>query len=138
VLTAFAATGVILSAVYLLWMFQKVMFGPNSNPKNQHLKDLSTRELAVFVPIIAAAFWLGVSPSTFLDKIDPAVQKTIGQFHAKYADDPDKGDTPRMLSKEAAAAALKPSIGAVGADALKGLKVLPSTVGTGAASPGGG
>ncbi len=96
-LTAFAATGVILSAVYLLWMFQKVMFGPNANPKNHGLRDLSVREWAVFAPILVGAFWLGLFPGTFLDRIDPAVTATIQQFHQKYAEAPESGVTPRLM-----------------------------------------
>ena len=97
VIAALAATGVILGAVYMLWMFQKVMFGPNANPKNHKLKDLSAREVAVFVPMIAMAFWLGMYPATFLDTIDPAVGKTLRAFSEKYADRPESADTPRLM-----------------------------------------
>ena len=92
-----ACSGVILGAVYMLWMFQKVMFGENANPKNHHLPDLSAREVAVFVPVVAMAFWLGLYPTTFLSKIDPAVSRTIAQFRVKYAEDPDSpAFTPRL------------------------------------------
>jgi len=96
-IAALAALGVILGAVYMLWMFQKVMFGPNSNPKNRELKDLSAREILYFIPIVAAAFWLGLHPATFLDRIDPAVTRTLVQFKEKYAQRPEAGDTPRMM-----------------------------------------
>jgi NADH-quinone oxidoreductase subunit M len=143
--TAFAALGVILSAVYLLWMFQKVMFGPNSNPKNQRLRDLSAREVMVFVPIVIAAFWLGIFPSTFLDRIDPAVAHTLAQFQAKYRVDPTTGDTPRLLTAQEAAAELPapaPAVlGAVhGEGGLVPARVVPppSTQLAAPASPGGG
>jgi NADH-quinone oxidoreductase subunit M len=84
VLAVISTTGVILSAVYMLFLFQKVMFGPVTQPRNRELKDLSARELAVFAPIVVMAFWLGIYPSTFLKDIDPAVQQTIGFFKAKY------------------------------------------------------
>jgi NADH-quinone oxidoreductase subunit M len=66
VYTVVAATGVIFAAVYMLWMFQRVMFGKLTNPANQSLHDLSKREIAVLVPIVVFIVWIGVYPSTFL------------------------------------------------------------------------
>jgi NADH-quinone oxidoreductase subunit M len=66
VYTIIAATGVILAAVYMLWMFQRVMFGKLANPANQSLLDLSKREIAVLVPIVVFIVWIGVYPSPFL------------------------------------------------------------------------
>jgi NADH-quinone oxidoreductase subunit M len=63
-----SATGVIFAACYMLWMFQRVMFGEVTNPKNQALQDLSQREIAIFVPLLIFIVWIGVYPSTFLDK----------------------------------------------------------------------
>ena len=60
---ALAATGVILSAVYMLWMFQRVNYGPLNNPKNRSLPDLSPREWAMVVPIVAMAIFMGVLPT---------------------------------------------------------------------------
>jgi NADH-quinone oxidoreductase subunit M len=82
-LTAFATSGVILSAVYMLYLFQKLMFGPLTNARNRELKDLSAREVAVFVPLVVMAFWLGVYPNTFLSTIDPAVKRTMIEFRSK-------------------------------------------------------
>ena len=75
--TAIAATGVILSAVYMLWMFQRVNYGPLTNPKNRGLRDLSVREWAVIAPICAMAVIMGVVPNVFLKPMEPAVAKTI-------------------------------------------------------------
>ena len=74
-----ATSGVILAAVYMLWMFQRVMFGKLDNPKNQNLKDLSVREMCVMMPLLVLVFWIGVCPNTFLDKINPAVDQMIQQ-----------------------------------------------------------
>jgi NADH-quinone oxidoreductase subunit M len=63
-----AATGVIFAACYMLWMFQRVVFGETTNEKNKELKDLSTREIAIFVPLLLFIVWIGVYPNTFLDK----------------------------------------------------------------------
>ncbi|HLP18313.1 MAG TPA: NADH-quinone oxidoreductase subunit M, partial [Bacteroidota bacterium] len=61
-----AATGVIFSAVYMLWMYQRVFFGKLTNTSNQTLTDLTRREIAVLVPIIIFIVWIGVYPATFL------------------------------------------------------------------------
>ena len=108
-IAAIAATGVILGAVYMLYMFQRVMFGPNANPKNHRLPDLSAREVAVFLPMVLMAFWLGIHPSTFLKDIDPAVQHVLSDFKAKYAEAPEKGDTPRVMGFERRAAPSQPT-----------------------------
>ena len=74
---AFAATGVILSAVYMLWMFQRVNYGPITNEKNRALPDLTTREWVLMVPTIAMAIIMGVVPGVFLRPMAPAVAQVI-------------------------------------------------------------
>jgi NADH-quinone oxidoreductase subunit M len=76
-MAAFAATGVILSATYMLWMFQRVNYGPVNNEKNAHLPDLQPREWAVVVPIVAVAILMGVFPNLFLRPIEPAVERLV-------------------------------------------------------------
>jgi len=78
-LTAVAASGVILSAVYMLWMFQRVNYGPVTNPKNKGLRDLSPREWAVIVPIVAMCIGMGVAPGVFLKPMEPAVTRIVQQ-----------------------------------------------------------
>lgn len=60
--TIVSASGVIFAAVYLLWMFQRVMFGTNDNPENHHLRDLNVKEYWQLVPLALLAVWLGVQP----------------------------------------------------------------------------
>ena len=72
-----ATSGVVFTAVYMLWMFQRVMFGKLDNPKNQELKDLSIREIAVLVPIIVFIIWIGVYPKPFLSKIEKSVNSIV-------------------------------------------------------------
>jgi len=81
--TVIASSGVILSAVYMLWMFQRVMFGELSNPKNQVLKDLNAREIVVMAPLIVLIFVMGVYPTPFIDKMNPAIEKLISQTKQK-------------------------------------------------------
>jgi len=71
---------VILSATYMLWMFQRVNYGPVGNEKNAGLKDLSPREWAVLVPIIAMAILMGVLPNLFLRPIGPSVERMLNQI----------------------------------------------------------
>ncbi len=74
---ALAATGVILSAVYMLWMYQRVMFGPVTHAENESLPDLNLRERLVFAPLVILIFWLGVAPQPFLDRMQPALDRTL-------------------------------------------------------------
>jgi NADH-quinone oxidoreductase subunit M len=80
VYTIISTTAVILAAVYLLWMFQRVMLGPIDNEKNKNLPDLNTRELISFIPIIIFIVWIGVHPNTFLSKSEASVRKIIINF----------------------------------------------------------
>ncbi|MBJ6726012.1 NADH-quinone oxidoreductase subunit M [Geomesophilobacter sediminis] len=78
-----ATSGVILSAVYMLWMFQRVMFGELTNPKNQVLKDLNAREIAIMVPLVALIFFMGIYPRPFIDSMSPSIDRMIAQTKGK-------------------------------------------------------
>ena len=80
--TIVASSGVILSAVYMLWMFQRVMFGELDNPKNQKLLDLNAREIGIMLPLIILIFVMGLYPKPFIDKMDPAIQKLVSQVRS--------------------------------------------------------
>ncbi|MCX7909444.1 MAG: NADH-quinone oxidoreductase subunit M [Ignavibacteria bacterium] len=75
------ATGVIFAAVYLLTMFQKVAFGPLTNPLNHTLKDLSKREWSYLVPIVILMLWIGVYPKFFLNYSEASVKKVVEKVH---------------------------------------------------------
>jgi NADH-quinone oxidoreductase subunit M len=74
---ALAATGVILGAVYMLSMFQRVMYGTLDKEENRNLPDLNLRELFTLVPIVLLIFWVGVYPKPFLKVIEPPVRKVV-------------------------------------------------------------
>jgi NADH-quinone oxidoreductase subunit M len=74
-----ASSGVILSAVYMLWMFQRVMFGKLDNPKNQKLLDLDAREIAIMAPLVFMIFFMGLYPTPFTRTMAPALDKIIQQ-----------------------------------------------------------
>ena len=83
--TALAATGMILGAVYMLWMFRRVMFGPLVHEENKTLKDLTGRELAVMIPILFFIVWMGVYPRPFLKKMDVSVTAFVERVKATRA-----------------------------------------------------
>jgi NADH-quinone oxidoreductase subunit M len=77
-----AALGVILSAVYMLWMFQRVFYGEVTNDHNKRLPDLSFREWAILGPLAAAAIGMGVFPNVFLKPMEPAVQRIVDRVQS--------------------------------------------------------
>lgn len=72
-----ATSGVIFSACYMLWMFQRVMFMEITNPENKVLKDMTSREMALLVPIIILCFWIGLYPKPFMQTFDASVTQLI-------------------------------------------------------------
>jgi NADH-quinone oxidoreductase subunit M len=77
-----AGLGVILSAVYMLWMFQRVFHGTVTNDHNKALPDLSMREWAILGPLAAMAIIMGVVPNVFLRPMEPAVQRIVERVQA--------------------------------------------------------
>ncbi|HYC55788.1 MAG TPA: NADH-quinone oxidoreductase subunit M [Candidatus Binatia bacterium] len=77
VLGAIAVSGVVLGAAYMLWMYQRVMFGPVTNPANESMPDMSRRELGVIAPLIALAVIMGVYPAPFFDMMRESVAATL-------------------------------------------------------------
>jgi len=71
------ATGVIWSACYLLWMYQRVLFGKVTHPENSTLPDISPREQLALWPTAVAALVMGVAPLLWLNIIDPAIQNVL-------------------------------------------------------------
>ena len=81
-----AATGVILGAVYMLWMVQRVFYGEVTNQKNLTLKDMNFREVVYMLPLIVLIFWIGLFPNFFLDKMHTSVDKFISQVKVERTD----------------------------------------------------
>jgi NADH-quinone oxidoreductase subunit M len=76
---AFAATGVILSAVYMLWMFQRVIWGEISNPHNETLVDISGRERLTLAPLLILIVWMGMYSNHFLRPMDASIAKLMSR-----------------------------------------------------------
>jgi NADH-quinone oxidoreductase subunit M len=72
-----AASGVVLSAVYMLWMFQRVNYGVVTNPKNEKMPDLQPREWVAVAPLVLMAVVMGLVPNWFLRPIEPAVARMV-------------------------------------------------------------
>ena len=88
----------IFGAVYMLWMFQRVMFGPVTHEENKKLEDLNGRELLVLAPMIVAIFAMGVFPNFFFSRLEPSidrlVQRTSGPSETAFA----SAKTPETLA----------------------------------------
>ena len=75
--TAAAATGVILGAIYMLWMLRRVIFGPLNHSENQTLQDLNGREILILAPVLALILLLGIYPHPFLSRMTPSIDLTL-------------------------------------------------------------
>jgi NADH-quinone oxidoreductase subunit M len=93
-----AGTGVIFAAVYLLWMYQRVFFGPLKKEENKTLKDLNLREVFYLGVILIFIVWIGVYPSTFLKKSEATINSLITQVQARKLSE----NRPRNRFAEAA------------------------------------
>ncbi len=101
---AFAATGIVLGAAYMLWLYQRTMFGTVDNPKNENLPDLNLREWATFIPLLILAVWIGLYPKPFIDRLDSSVVRVM--LRVNSADVPlnagaaDEGAQSPVVSSE--------------------------------------
>jgi len=80
-----ATSGIIFAAVYLLWMYQRVIFGEVTHEENRRLPDLSLREWVILVPVLVFIVWIGVYPVAFTAKTEASVQALITQVQTKAA-----------------------------------------------------
>src|SRR5262249_10569917 len=101
---AFAATGVVLGAAYMLYLYQRTMFGRIENPKNERLLDLSHREFATFVPLILLAVWIGLYPTPFLTRLNTSVLHVMERVNRQYAAKMAECGAPAPTPSAAAAA----------------------------------
>jgi NADH-quinone oxidoreductase subunit M len=83
------ALGVILAAVYMLWMYQRVMFGEVTHEANKHLRDLTLREGVVLVPVVLLIIWIGMYPQPFLKRMEAStraiVERVVTVAHMRAA-----------------------------------------------------
>ncbi|HEU5163420.1 MAG TPA: proton-conducting transporter membrane subunit, partial [Thermoanaerobaculia bacterium] len=111
-----AASGIVLGAAYLLWLYQRVFWGPLDNPKNQQLKDMTLggREAWTLIPLVALMIWIGVYPKPMFDVLEKPVNYIVQKvdpeyFTARKLEYPNPPVMPAMGDEEAHA---EPSHGA--------------------------
>ncbi|HEY5611761.1 MAG TPA: Fe-S-binding domain-containing protein, partial [Thermoanaerobaculia bacterium] len=80
----FASLGIVLGAAYLLWLYQRVFWGPLDNPKNKDLVDLNRREIWTLVPIVACMFWIGLYPKPFFEILQKPVDYVVKKVEPGY------------------------------------------------------
>jgi NADH-quinone oxidoreductase subunit M len=81
---AFAASGVVLGAAYMLWLYQRTMFGKIENAKNERLLDLNFREFATYAPLLILAVWIGLYPKPFIDRLQTSVDRVVVRINPEY------------------------------------------------------
>jgi NADH-quinone oxidoreductase subunit M len=74
-----AATGLVLGAAYMLWLYRRVVFGEITNSHVSELKDANIREWLYFVPLVVAVIWLGVHPTSISNSMDASIRKVLAQ-----------------------------------------------------------
>lgn len=85
VFTFLAATGVVLGAAYMLYLYRRVVFGELTKPDVKAMKDINPREIAIFAPLLALVLWMGVYPSSVITPMAPSVARVIDHYHARNA-----------------------------------------------------
>jgi len=108
-----AASGIVLGAAYLLWLYQRTMFGPVTNPENEHIPDMNWREKWTLIPLVVLAVWIGIYPKPFFEFLDAPVDRLVNtqvvpvlrQVDAAVELPPLPGETPAPVTGHGASAA---------------------------------
>ncbi|MGC2444162.1 MAG: hypothetical protein WA409_12310, partial [Candidatus Binatus sp.] len=108
--TVFAVVGVILGALYMLWTYERVMFGPITKAVNETIRDLNAREIAVMIPVIALMLFMGLFPRPLISRIEPSVtamlaRANFGQAHLEPERQPNRIATSPIVTGEPVIAA---------------------------------
>ena len=82
---AFAVTGVILGALYMMWTYERIMFGPITKKVNETIRDLNAREIATMVPLMALMVVMGLYPRFIISRMEPAITEVIARVHSAQA-----------------------------------------------------
>jgi NADH-quinone oxidoreductase subunit M len=103
---AWAVPGIVLGAAYLLWLYQRVFFGPVTNEKNAKLPDLTPREVVYFAPLLIMAFWIGLYPKPFFQILDQPVTHLVQTVRPElFQNKPALAEKPVEAPAQAPAAA---------------------------------
>jgi NADH-quinone oxidoreductase subunit M len=110
---AFGTVGIILGAAYMLWLYQRVFFGPVSNTANENLPDLNAREAWQFAPLIFLIFWIGVYPKPLLSYINPQTEVVVAQVQPDYFKNAPAAHRPQIAEEKQGAPEAPPPEGQV-------------------------
>src|SRR2546428_3996148 len=80
---AFAVLGIILGAAYMLWLYQRTMFGTPDTPENQPMRDMNYREIGYMLPLVILMFWIGLYPRPYLNLMQPTVQHYVTKMQER-------------------------------------------------------
>lgn len=94
---SFAVLGIVLGAAYMLWLFQRTMFGSPTTPENMNMRDMTGREIGYLLPLIILMFWIGLYPRPYLDLMEPTVKHYVTKMQ-------EKQKTAKAEAEQAAAA----------------------------------
>ena len=95
-----ATAGIVLAAVYMLRMLQRVVFGRITRPENEILHDIGFREQWILYPLVVMIFWIGIYPNVFLEKIEPTIEKMLNDVHSRQAAAQDASPSGEELTFE--------------------------------------
>src|SRR5215471_9125631 len=90
---AFAVLGIVLGAAYMLWLYQRTMFGTPDTPENQTMRDMNWREIGYMLPLIILMFWIGLYPRPYLNLMPPTVQHYVTQMKERQQAAQSEADT---------------------------------------------
>jgi NADH-quinone oxidoreductase subunit M len=79
-----AVTGIVLGAAYMLWLYQRTIFGKLDNPENENLLDLNFREVMTLLPLVVFSFWIGLYPEPFFKILDEPVNRLVAQVNKTH------------------------------------------------------
>jgi NADH-quinone oxidoreductase subunit M len=80
---AFAVTGIVLGAAYMLWLYQRTMFGEPTTPENRNMRDMTGLEIGYMLPLIVLMFWIGLYPRPYLNLMEPTVKHYVSQVQER-------------------------------------------------------
>jgi NADH-quinone oxidoreductase subunit M len=83
VYATFAVLGIVLGAAYMLWLYQRTMFGEPTTPDNQNMRDMNGMEIAYMLPLVILMFWIGLYPRPYLNLMEPTVKHYVSRMQER-------------------------------------------------------
>lgn len=96
---ALAVLGIILGAAYMLWLYQRTMFGEATTPENQTMKDMNYREIGYMLPLVILMFWIGLYPRPYLNLMQPTVNHYVTQMQERHQAELAASERPTLAHR---------------------------------------